>query len=339
MADVALKPRIGPVFFTETGLKALIFSILAYWGVYALIAPVTNSDSQVYNLARLSVAERAGFWQTTAWNSVRQVIFPWTFDAIHYPFLRIGWGTALPSFVAFLGLLIIIFELVAPRFGSKVGLWCVLILLAMPTLMLQATTTKNDLIIAFGSGCWLYSLVRFRRNQNNFFLFTAALSLVFTVGCKTSALPICAILTLATGWLLRKQVRNVLRFALFLSLLLLLFGSIETYVLSWRVYRNSLGPREFIRYHTNQDGIRGAGANFIRYYMASVSLGIDGIDCRSGLSGLLEERCRNTLAILDLRDVGLRADFSDRKMPFLKDGSDAGSDYGIVGFHSLSVLS
>jgi hypothetical protein len=73
--------------------------------------------------------------------------------------------------------------------------------------------------------------------------------------------------------------------------------------------------------------------------MASVSLGIDGIDCRSGLSGLLEERCRNTLAILDLRDVGLRADFSDRKMPFLKDGSDSGSDYGVVGFLALLVSS
>jgi hypothetical protein len=339
MADVALRPRSGTDFFTEAGLKALILSILVYWGAYALIAPVTNSDSQVYDLARLSVAERAGFWQTTAWNSVRQVIFPWTFDAIHYPFLKIGWGTALPSFVAFVGLLIIIFELVAPRFGPKVGLWSILILLAMPTLMLQATTTKNDLIIAFGSGCWLYSLVRFRRNQNIFFLFAAALSLAFTMGCKTSALPICAILALATGWFLRKQVRHVLRFALFLSLLLLLFGSIETYVLSWRVYSNWLGPSNFLRYHTNQDGLRGAGANFIRYYMESFSLGIDGIDCRSGLAGFLEEKCRNTLAILDLRDVGLRADFSDQKMPFLKDGSDSGSDYGLVGFLALFASS
>ena len=165
MVDLALKPKIRAAFFSEETLKALIVSLLVYWGVYALIAPVTNSDSQVYNLARLSIAERAGFWQTTAWNSIRQVIFPWAFDAIHYPFLKIGWGSALPSFVCFFGLLIIIFELVVPKFGSKVGLWSILILLSMPTLMLQATTTKNDLVIAFGVGCWLYSLVRFRRNH------------------------------------------------------------------------------------------------------------------------------------------------------------------------------
>jgi hypothetical protein len=339
MADAALKLKAGAVFFTEDGLKALIASILVYWGVFALIAPVTNSDSQVYNLARLTVAERAGFWQTTAWNSVRQVIFPWTFDVIHYPFLKLGWGSALPSFVAFLGLLIIIFELAAPKLGSKVGLWSILILLAMPTLMLQATTTKNDLVIAFGAGCWLYSLIRFWRNQNPFFLFAAALSLAFTMGCKTSALPICTTLTFATGWLLRKQLGSALRFVLFFGPLLLLFGSIETYVLSWRIYNDPLGPTQFLHAHANQDGIRGATANFIRYYMATVSSGVDGVDCRSGLPEFLEEKCRLLLGTLDLRNAGCRRDFSDANMPFLKDGSDSGSDFGLVGFLVLIVSS
>jgi hypothetical protein len=339
MADETLNAKPVSAFFLADGLKALIVSILAYWGIYALISPVTNSDSQVYNLARLSVAERAGFWQATAWNSVRQVIFPWTFDAVHYPFLIIGWGSALPSFAAFLGLLIIIFELVVPRLGSKVGLWCILTLLAMPTLMLQATTTKNDLVIAFGAGCWLYSLDRFRRNQKTFFLFAAALSLAFTIGCKSSAPPICAILIVVTGWLLRKQFANIFRFGIFLGPLLLLFGSIETYVLSWRIYCDPVGPAQFVHAHINQDGVRGATANFIRYYMETVSSGIDGVDCRSGLPGFLEEKCRLLLEALHLRNAGCRVDFSDANMPFLKDGSDSGSDYGLVGFLALIVNS
>jgi hypothetical protein len=339
MVDLALKPKIRAAFFSEETLKALIVSLLVYWGVYALIAPVTNSDSQVYNLARLSVAERAGFWQTTAWNSIRQVIFPWTFDAIHYPFLKIGWGSALPSFVCFLGLLIIIFELVVPKFGSKVGLWSILILLSMPTLMLQATTTKNDLVIAFGVGCWLYSLVRFRRTQHAFFLFTAALSLAFTMGCKTSALPICGILILVTGWIFRQQLKNALRFAIFFVPLLMLFGSIETYVLSWRTYGDPVGPSQFVHAHTNQDGIPGATANFIRYYLGTTSLGIDGIDCRSGLSEFLEGKCQLLLEKLGLRNMGCRIDFINARTPFLKDGSDSGSDYGLVGFLALLVSS
>jgi hypothetical protein len=337
MAFATLKPRAGAAFFSDNTLKALIASILAYWGIFTLITPVTNSDSQVYNLARLIVAERAGFWQDTAWNSVRQVIFPWTFDAIHYPFLKIGWGFALPSFLAFLGLLIIIFYLVAPRYGSSVALWSILTLLAMPTVMLQATTTKNDLVVTFGVGCWLYSIVRFQRNQRQFFLFTAALSLAFTCGCKTYAAPICVILTAVTGWVLRKQLGLALRFALFLVPMLLLFGSIETYVHSWQIYRDPLGPPKFVNAHTNQNGIRGATANFIRYYMATVSTGIDGVDCRSGLPEFLEEKCRLSLGALGLRDAGCRMDFSDVNMPFLKDGSDSGSDYGLVGFLALAI--
>lgn len=338
MAGAALKKAV-PEFFTENGLKALVASILTYWGIFALVLPVTNSDSQVYNLARLSIADRAGFWQATAWNSIRQVIFPWTFDAVHYPFLKLGWGSALPSFLAFLGMLTIIYKLVAPRFGPKVALWSLLSLLAMPTVMLQATTTKNDLVVAFGTGCWLYSLIRFRRNKRRFFLFSAALSLAFTIGCKTSALPICAVLVFVTVWVLRRQRRNLLWFWLFFCPLVILFGSVETYALSWRIYQNPVGPLPFVSAHANQDGIRGAAANLIRYWVANISTGIDGIDCRSGLPEFLEEKCRWLLGMLHLSNAGCRMDFSDSGMPFLKDGSDSGSDYGVVGFLALFVSS
>ena len=338
MAGAALKKAEAAVF-TEGGLKALVASILIYWGIFALILPVTNSDSQVYDLARLSIAERAGFWQATAWNSVRQVIFPWTFDAVHYPFLKLGWGFALPSFLAFLGMLTIIYKLVAPRFGPKVALWSILSVLAMPTVMLQATTTKNDLVVAFGTGCWVYSLIRFRRNEHRFFLFSAALSLAFTMGCKTSALPIGAVLVFVTAWLLRKQSRDLLWFLLFFGPLLIVYGSVETYALSWRVFQNPVGPPPFVNAHANQDGIRGAAANFIRYYIANISTGIDGIDCRSGFPEFLEEKGRWLLEQTNLSNAGCRADFSDAHMPFLKDGSDSGSDFGVVGFLALFVSS
>ncbi len=42
---------------------------------------------------------------------------------------------------------------------------------------------------------------------------------------------------------------------------------------------------------------------------------------------------------LHLRNAGCRVDFSDANMPFLKDGSDSGSDYGLVGFMALIVNS
>jgi hypothetical protein len=73
--------------------------------------------------------------------------------------------------------------------------------------------------------------------------------------------------------------------------------------------------------------------------METVSSGIDGVDCRSGLPRFLEEKCRLLLEALHLRNAGFRVDFSDANMPFLKDGSDSGSDYGLVGFLALIVNS
>ena len=210
MANVALKPTPADPVFTDECLRTIIFSILAYWGLLAVVLPVSNIDSHVYNLGRLAVAEHAGFWQTTAWNSPRQVVFPWTFDAVHLLFLKVGWGFDLPSFLSFLGLLVIVFNLASRQWGRHVGLWSVLSLLAMPTIMTQATTTKNDVVVVFGVGCWLYSLVRFRCTQSKFFIFTAALSLAFTAGSKTYAVPICAILTVVTAWHWRREVRTLL---------------------------------------------------------------------------------------------------------------------------------
>ena len=76
MADQALNSTPTATLFTGTSLKALIISILIYWGASALLLPVTTSDCQVYNLARLKVAERAGFWEAEAWNSTREVTLP-----------------------------------------------------------------------------------------------------------------------------------------------------------------------------------------------------------------------------------------------------------------------
>jgi hypothetical protein len=348
MADPALTARIADqspkisertVPFTLASLKALIIAILVYWGISALLLPVTTSDCQVYNLARLSVAERTGFWQAEAWNSIREVTYPWTFDAVHYPFLKAGWGYGIPSYLAFLGLLVTIYQLVAPRFGVHPALWSILTLLSMPTLMLQATTTKNDLVIVFGIGCWIYSLVRYRRSRNKFFLFTGALSLAFCAGSKNLALGICAIAAVATGWLLRREWKSLLWFALFLGPLLLLFGSIETYILTWKLYHHAVGPKQFVTDQLNGDGIRGAIANFFRYYAANISTGVDGIDCRSGFPDFLEKQCRTVLSTLGLEDAGCRRDYKDATLPFLKDGFDSGYDFGAIGWMSLFVSS
>jgi len=335
MANVALKATPAVSVFTDECLRTIIVAIIAYWGLLAAALPVTNFDSHLYNLGRLAVAENAGFWQTSAWNSINQIVFPWTFDAVHYPFLKIGWGMAAPSFLCFLGLVVMVFYLVSRRWGTNVGLWSILSLLAMPTIMLQATTTKNDLVIAFGVGCWLYSLVRFQRSQSKFFIFTAALSLAFTAGSKTHAVAMCGILTFVTAWIWRKEVRTLLLFAGFYVLCVVLFGSVETYVLSSLIYHYPLGPPRGVYDSMNRDGLAGASANFIRYYLGNCSLGVDGYANQSGLSGFLESKCRKILHDLHLNNVGYCSLWNDHTFHFDKGGLDCTSDFGLIGFAAL----
>jgi Na+-transporting NADH:ubiquinone oxidoreductase subunit NqrB len=72
-----------------------------------------------------------------------EVTYPCSFDAVHYPFLKTGWGFWISSFAAFPGFLVVIFQLVAPKFREHVALRSVLTLLAMPTLMLSGDDSKK----------------------------------------------------------------------------------------------------------------------------------------------------------------------------------------------------
>ena len=141
-----------------------------------------------------------GLFGNELWNDHRQQSFVWAFDAVHYPLLKIGWGVAFPSFLCFVGVLVVVFlisresrrplryvrasssnELTRPkcskgtshrlieaaeRFGlSATGWWHCLSLLALPTLVFQATSTKNDVAILFGTLCWYYALLLWRREK------------------------------------------------------------------------------------------------------------------------------------------------------------------------------
>jgi hypothetical protein len=331
MAAEALEAGKKDPLFSETSLRIILSTILIYWGFVALTFPVTNWDSQVYNLSRLMIAERAGFWQTHAWNSVFQVMWPWTWDAVHFPFLRLGFGFALPSFAALLGILAIIYNLVSPRSGPIPALWACLTVVAMPTIVLQATTTKNDLAVVFEIGCWLYALDRYFKRKRRVYVFLAALGLAFAIGTKTSAIPLSAICTLVTLYLLRCEYSSCLFFVGTYLPLLILFGSVETYALSYKCFHNILGSPGLYQYHANRDGLRGGAANLIRYFFGNLSLGIDGHDQKSGISTFLEKGSKYLLGFLHLTNAGIHSNFTDEKLKFLKTGNSAGMDFGLPG--------
>ena len=80
-------------FWLSVGTLALL---LPYWFAWSVVGPVTNGDSQVYNLARLWVVNSDRFFFNQSYASKTQLILPWSFDAVHYPFLFLRYGAELP---------------------------------------------------------------------------------------------------------------------------------------------------------------------------------------------------------------------------------------------------
>jgi hypothetical protein len=323
---------------SRTGLLwILLIGTLIYWAIYAVVSPVTTWDSQVYNLGRLAIADIGGFWSNRCWFSERQVIFPWAFDAVHYPFVKVGLCESIPSFLTLIGLLVIVYKLAREWYSESFALWSCLSLISMPTLIYQATSTKNDFVMVFLVACWFYALHRYQRERSAWFLAASGLSLGFLGGSKTSGLFFCAILFCLTLFGLRRHINAFKWFVTSFAVSIILFGSVETYVLSDLRYGNPFGPPAFVRMHSNRDGFRGAVANFARYYIGSVSCGIYRDFLSQSFCVDLEKGARLVLNAAGLANAGYRSDFNDGNLEFQKTGGDDGSDYGIFGWVAFTT--
>ncbi len=338
MSVKAVEPAPGEPVREILWAKWIVVTLLAYWATFAVVAPVMNYDSQVYNLARLFIAHAGGLFGNHGWNSERQVLFPWTFDAIHYPFLFIYRGYCLPSFACFLGLLIIVYRLVAAARSPRQAWWCCLSLLAMPTLVFQSVCTKNDLAVVFAVGCWYYTWRLWQAERRGVYPLFMALALCFAAGAKTSGLPFFGLLGVFTLWKLRLDRRAAVHFAGWMALCFLLFGSVEIYLNNLLVYHSALGRPAFLAENQNRDGLAGATANFIRYCFGNMNVGIDAANPASPVAAWLENACRGFLNFVGLSgNLGYRNGYGevDANMRFLKAGFDSASDYGPVGALAL----
>ena len=313
--------------------KWLTLTLMGYWAVFAVVSPVTNWDSQSYNLSRLYMIQAHGLFTNKGWSSARQIFFPWSFDAIHYPFIFLGWGYCLPSYACFAGVLIVVYRLVAAVRPANQAWWCCLALLAMPTLIFQSICTKNDVAVVFAIACWFYAWILWQAERRERYLVYMALALCFGAGAKTFGLPYLGILGFFTLWQLRTQFRAAFRFCVAGTVFFLLLGSVEIYLNNQWLFHSALGPHGIIDTNVNRDGLPGATANFIRWFFDNMNVGIDAANPDSPFPTWMENACRAFLRFVGLHNVGYRygTGDTDENMHMFKIGYDGASDYGPVG--------
>ncbi len=318
--------------------KAGALVLLCYWGVYALVAPVTNYDSQTYNLARLALAERGGFFGNPYWTSIWQVMHPWGFDAVHLPFLKLGFGYALPSFLCMVGLCVIVLRMVRAKAGDAAGWAAVLGLLALPCLVYQATSTKNDVAVVFFAAVWLYARWRWRTEGRKRHLFWMVLAIGCLAGAKITGLMygvLCATWSLVELWRDRKMMAAV---AGGLAISLVLLGSLETYVECKRSFGNALGPEQLVRQISNRDGWRGGVANLSRYAMGSLYVGQSEWRPSARVIAALAESERRWLSRANLLDAGTSVICPDQSLFFFQSGFEELSGFGPLGTAGLALV-
>ena len=337
MMAVAPSPAVpGPVGRISRLVTA---GALAYWGLFALLAPVINIDAQMYNLTRLELALRGGFFNNDHFTSVFHVIFPWSFDAVHLPFLLLGWGYALPSFLCLAGTGLVAFTMIRMRFGPDAAWLGVASLLALPCLVYQGASNKNDIAILFSGAVWVYARWRWHREGGGIHLLWMVLAVGFMIGAKTSGVFYGGILALVTLWeIRRREPKLIAQVAAGLLAAVLLLGSVETYAEAARLYGHPLGPPPLIKRMSNRDGLPGALANLARYAAGGLYLGPTDFSDGQPMPKRLAAATRALLDRAGLTDAGIDPRFADRRLFLHQSGLEELSGFGPVGTLALGIV-
>ena len=318
--------------------RGLVVLLIGYWGLFALLAPVTVWDAQVYNLGRLPIIDQAGLFGHGLWSTERQLSFPWSFDAIHWPFVQIGWGYGIPSLLCLLGTLSVAWQFVFHQRDATSAWLVTLALLALPPLVFQAVGSKNDVAVLFGVAVWFHALLMWQRAPKMKYIVLASTALGFAAGAKTSGLIPVALCSLITLVWCRQDRRAISGFLISIALAGMLLGSVETYLESQHKSGTPFGSPEFIAKHKNEDGVAGAAANAVRYAFGNLNSGAEIWQESDPITPFFERACRRFLQTVGLKNTGYKhRDYNDDNFRFLENGWDSSQDFGVLGTAGVAL--
>lgn len=266
--------RFGVFMRRHPAASVFLGLVFALLGLQAFLLPPGNHDSMTYNLARVMLMLQDAALHFERYTTLRQVVFPYGFDLLHFPFLLYGsdFGLGLPSFLCFIGTFCATYALSKGR-GEAVALLTAAFVASLPELVLQATSTKNDLACAFSAVAAILAARDFRKRKDIesacLYVLATAFGLVSKNYFALFAAPFS--LLLLVDFLRRGGFRNVqthfsrgaqVTAALALTLLCL-WG--EHLVSNTMKFGGPFGPEDYVTIFRNKDEERGASANALRY--------------------------------------------------------------------------
>ncbi len=265
-------------------LAWLLTASLGGLAVLAVAVPPANWDSMTYNLARVLLMIQENTLGPTHYTNIRQLAFSPGFDILSFFFLRYGVdrGVALFSWLSYL-LIVLGSYAAARRFGDRAfSLRLAFVVGSLKLLVLQATSTKNDIGAAAMAVACMLAGMRFleKRKPSDMVLLLACAG--YGLSTKSYfcffAVPFTAFVLLAHGRLVAALAwhsckTQPLRLAAATALLLAVLSlSLAGQGINLARFGDPFGPPRVVAGHRNTDGLAGLGANMVRYALDFVDV-------------------------------------------------------------------
>lgn len=234
------------------------------------IMPITNADAQAYHVARSVFYVMQGSLNHFQVSDIRDLCLPINSEILYSWVLLFVKKDVFLGFFSFIGYLLAIISIynILGLLGYCVRkkLWVIFILSSFASVLVQASGTETDIIIA---GLVLSSIFLFwyaLKHEEKIPIFMSALAYALAIGTKTTAIiaiPGAGMFLLFLCYRFKKY--KPLGYFLGFGLLNFIVFSSYNYILNFLDFGNFMGSEAFFTVSKNYYGIKGMVANFIRY--------------------------------------------------------------------------
>ncbi|WP_157951093.1 glycosyltransferase family 39 protein [Cyanothece sp. BG0011] len=268
-------------FFHHKIICSIIFVCWVYLFFLATIIPPSNWDSMTYNLSRVLLFQQENSLLLDNVTTPRQAMFVMGSDILTHAFLRFysDYGVGLFSFLAYVSIALGTYALSRNFASVNISLLTAIIIMGMPELCFQATSTKNDIFTGAAAIFCLQVAYRFLQVLNIQDLSLLILGASFGASAKTTFLVFLLPFSLCLLYLIFKKYKvldllNLLR-TNWLYFIILIFPSL---IMSqfWLFFHNVVTQNDATGLTQNNfvkpTRMKGMFANLVRYLFQSFHL-------------------------------------------------------------------
>jgi hypothetical protein len=257
-------------------------AIYLYLLVQAILLPPNNYDSMSYNLARVLLMIKENSLFLSNFSIYHQANLVLGYDILSFLFLRnySDFCLGIFNYLCYITIIVGTYSLVNKYYQSeRLGIYIALIISCFTELILQSTSTKNDIpTAAIAVSCFL-AIYNILREGDNTSLLILILFLLFGISVKNYFLAFgFPLIVLLTVYLIIHQwddITKIIKYhksniCLYLMIVFISFTLIAFFGNNLMKYGKIFGHIKFLEAHQQKDGFKGASANGMRYLIQSV---------------------------------------------------------------------